>query len=287
MVVDLVVFSDKIYDIVPQPCHIETVASGFEKTEGPVWVADEQVFFFTDFSAEKIYQWHDGDGLRVFREKSNRAVGMALDKKGCLIACEGITRRVTRTEKNGDITPVATHYKGKRLNSPNDVVVKSDGGIYFTDPRSRYLTDEQELDFNGVFKVDPTDGQVHLLTSEFQWPNGLCFSPDEMRLYINDSSRQHIKVFEVLDDGTVGQGRLFCELDKAYGKGAPDGMKVDAEGRVYVTGPGGVWVIDVTGEPLGIIKIPEGVLNIGFAGSTLYLTAQSKVLRIGLQVSGI
>lgn len=287
MVIDLTVFSKKIHDIVPLQCEVETVASGFEKTEGPVWLSGDQSLLFTDFPAVKIYKWHSEKGVSVFRKQSNRAVGLALDSDGRLVACEGITRRITRTEKSGDITTIASHYDGKRLNSPNDVVVKSDGGVYFTDPRSRFLTDEQELDFNGVFKIDPANGNVDLLTSEFQWPNGLCFSPDETLLYINDTSHQHIKVYDVLGDGTINNGRIFCELDKAHGKGAPDGMKVDTEGHVYVTGPGGVWIIADSGEPLGIIKTPESVLNIGFAGSTLYLMAQSKVLRVALNISGI
>ncbi len=284
---DLIEFSNKIHDIVPPQSHVETIATGFQKTEGPVWISESQSLLFTDFPAFKIYKWHPENGLSVFKEQSNRAVGLALDTKGHLIACESITRSITRTEKNNETTTLASHYNGKRLNSPNDVVVKSNGSIYFTDPRSRFLTDTQELDFNGVFKVDPANGNVHLLTPEFQWPNGLCFSPDESLLYVNDSSRQHIKVFDVLKDGTLKNSRTFAELDTAFGKGAPDGMKVDTQGNLYVTGPGGVWILNPTGDPLGIIKIPEGVLNIGFAGSTLYLTAQTTVRRIELTIPGI
>lgn len=288
--IDIIEFSDKLQAILSPESQIETVASGFQKTEGPVWCLQTQSLLFTDFPAFKIYQWHSENGLSIFRKQSNRAVGLALDLEGRLIACESVTRSITRTEKNHEITTIASHYEHKRLNSPNDVVVKSDGSIYFTDPRSRFLTDTQELDFNGVFKVHPADGDVHLLTREFQWPNGLCFSPDESLLYVNDSSRQHIKVFDVLDDGTLKNSRTFAELDAAYGKGAPDGMKVDKQGHLYVTGPGGVWVFDPTGDRLGIIKIPEGVLNIGFGGAkghTLYLTANGTVYRIDLLLPGI
>lgn len=278
--VELVVFSKKIHDLVPPKSLVETVASGFQKTEGPVWEKTSQSLLFTDFPSFKIHRWHPEAGISVFRAQSNRAVGLALDNEERLIACESVTRSITRTEKNQTITTIASHCQGKRLNSPNDVVVKSDGTIYFTDPRSNFLTDTQELDFNGVFKIHPENGTVHLLTSEFQWPNGLCFSPDETLLYVNDSRRQHIKVFDVQHDGTLTNSRIFAELDTTLGKGAPDGMKTDNHGHVYVTGPGGVWIFDAKGEKLGIVKMPESVLNLAFGGShgnTLFLTAQSKV----------
>lgn len=283
MLIEMEVFSDEIYGVVGTESRLETVASGFEKTEGPVWLVDSGTLLFTDFPAQKIYRWHPEDGVSVFRDESNRAVGLALDPNAKLVACEGITRRVTRTEADGKIVTVASHYQGKRLNSPNDVAVKSDGLICFTDPRSRHLTDEQELDYNGVFSVDPATGEVRLLTADFEWPNGLCFSQDDSLLYVNDSRRQHIQVFELSIDDGVGEGRMFAELDRDYGPGSPDGMKTDAKGRVYVTGPGGVWIFGADGERLGILRIPEGVLNLGFGGADgneLFLTAQTTVYRV-------
>jgi sugar lactone lactonase YvrE len=287
MPVTLTEFSPKLRDIIPPRSQLETVASGFQKTEGPVWFAASQALLFTDFGAFKIFQWHAENGLSVFRENSNRAVGLARDADQRLIAAESMTRSVTRTEKNNAITTLASHWEGKRLNSPNDVVVHSTGDIFFTDPRSRFLTDTREIEFNGVYRVDPANGSVHLLTDTFQWPNGLCFSPDETRLYINDSSRQQITVFDMTDAGALKNGRVFCELEPRFGKGAPDGMKVDVLGHLYVTGPGGVWIFDANGERLGILQTPKGVLNLGFAETTLFLTAQSTLFRIALVIPGI
>ena len=287
--IEFIVFSKKIHDLVPAQSIVETIASGFQKTEGPVWETSSQSLLFTDFPSFKIYRWHRETGLHTFREQSNRAVGLALDSEERLIACESITRSITRTEKDQTITPIAIHYEGKKLNSPNDVVVKSDGTIYFTDPRSTFLTDTQELDFNGVYKIHPQTGIVDLLTREFHWPNGLCFSPDETRLYINDSRRQHIKVFDVQKNGTLTNGRIFAQLDAAFGKGAPDGMKTDTQGHLYVTGPGGIWLFSPEGDRIGIIKMPEGVLNLAFggpAGKTLFLTAQSKLCQIECSIAG-
>ena len=279
---EMEVFSDRLYEVVDPDAELETSGEGFEKTEGPVWIKDEAALLFTDFGAEKIHRWHPKDGLSVYREESRRAVGMALDPDGRLVACEGVPRRVSRTEIDGEVVTVASHYQGRRLNSPNDVAVRSDGLICFTDPRSKYLTDEQELDYNGVFSVDAS-GEVRLLMDDFVWPNGLCFSPDERQLYVNDSRQQLIKVYEMAADGGVGEGTVYAELDPAFGKGSPDGMKTDSEGRVYVTGPGGVWILDAEGERLGILRTPIGVLNLGFGGEggdDLFLTAQTTLFRV-------
>ena len=189
---------------------------------------------------------------------------------------------------------IASHYEGKRLNSPNDVVVKSDGGIYFTDPPYGLTTEfgtlgERELDLQGVYRLNPDGNSLTLLVDDFDCPNGLCFSPDESVLYINDSSeRMHVRAFDVQPDGAVANGRVFAEI---VGEGGvTDGMKVDQKGNVYVTGPGGVWIFDVSGKHLGGIKTPEGATNLGWGESdwkTLYIVAKTSLYRIRCQIAGV
>lgn len=276
-----------IQDIMDDGAKIEKIAGDFKFTEGPVW--DKKGFLlFSDIPADTIYKWAPEGKPEVFRKPSGHANGNTFDKQGRLISCEH-DRRVTRREKDGKITILAERYNGKRLNSPNDVVVKSDGSIYFTDPPYGLSSkDQEELGFYGVYRL-AADGTVTLLDKDFDKPNGLTFSPDESRLYVNDTDRGHIRVFDMQPDGTVANGRVFAELKMPGKAGAPDGMKVDVKGNVYCTGPEGVWIFTPAGKLLGKIIPAEVPANIGWGdkeNKTLYMTAQTGLYRIRLKIAG-
>jgi sugar lactone lactonase YvrE len=266
---------------------VTKIAGGFEFTEGPVW-HPEGFLLFSDIPANTIYKWTPNPAIEVFRRPSGNANGNTLDLQGRLITAEHLYRRVSRTEKNGTITILASEYQGKKLNSPNDLVVKSDGSIYFTDPPYGIKPKEAELSFSGVYRLTP-DGSLTLLVDDFMRPNGIAFSPDETKLYVNDSQEGHIRVFDVLPDGTITNGRLFAEQKDPSQKGVPDGMKVDREGNVYSTGPGGVWVFSPSGTLLGIIAVPEVPANLAWGDrdyQTLYITARHSVYAIPVKIGG-
>jgi sugar lactone lactonase YvrE len=265
--------------------NVEKVAQGFQFTEGPVWTP-WNTLLFSDIPANRIYELASSKKVKIYREPSGNANGLTFDHQGRLIACEHSNRRVSRTEKDGSVTVLADRYQGKRLNSPNDVVVKSDGSIYFTDPTYGIKKEEQELGFQGVYRISP-QGKLELLVSDFKMPNGLCFSPDEKRLYVADSSElAHIRVFDVTSDGKLVNGRVFA---KTSGPGGPDGMKVDMKGNLYVAGPGGVWIFDTNGVHTDIIKTPEVPANLAWGdedGRTLYITARTSIYKVRLDVGG-
>lgn len=268
----------------------ERIATNLQFTEGPVWHPDGYLLF-SDIPANRIYRWEPGKGLTVFREPSGNSNGLTLDREGRLIACEHGNRRVSRTEADGRVVSLAERYQGKRLNSPNDVVVRSDGSIYFTDPPYGVQPEQRELDFQGVYRLSP-DGTLTLLVGDFERPNGLCFSPDEKVLYIADTARRHVRAFEVLPDGSLGKGRIFADVSTAPPSlvGGPDGMKVDEEGNLYVTNTDGVWVISPEGKHLGTIAIPERPANCAFGDAdrrSLYITARTSVYRVRVKVPGI
>ena len=238
-------------------------------------------------------KWTPESGITNFRVPSGKSNGLTYDKQGRLVTCEHANRRVSRTAADGTVVTIASHYEGKRLNSPNDVVVKSDGSIYFSDPPYGLTADygiegEQDLDFQGVYRLSPDGQTLTLLIDDFDRPNGLCFSPDESILYIDDTERMHVRAFDVQSDGTIANGRVFAEEE---GEGAaPDGMKIDVHGNVYLTGPGGIWVFDPSGEHLGIIQTPERSANLGWGGddwSTLFITASTSIYRVQCKVAGI
>ncbi|MDH7602410.1 MAG: SMP-30/gluconolactonase/LRE family protein [Armatimonadota bacterium] len=264
---------------------VEKVVGNLQFTEGPVWTP-WNTLLFSDIPANRIYELVNGSRLKVYREPSGNSNGLTFDKQGRLIACEHSNRRVTRTEKDGSVVVLADRYQGKRLNSPNDVVVKSDGSVYFTDPTYGIKKEQQELGFQGVYRIRP-DGQLELLVGDFKMPNGLCFSPDEKLLYVADSSElAHIRVFDVTSEGKLINGRVFA---KTSGPGGPDGMKVDVKGNLYVAGPGGVWVFDTTGKLIDLIKTPEVPANLAWGdedGKTLYITARTSVYKVRLDVGG-
>ena len=281
-------------EIVPEGKKVEKLATGFIFTEGPVWDAANECLFFSDMPGDKMRKWTEDKGIEVFREPCGKSNGLTFDKQGRLVACEHANRRVSRTEKDGTIVSIADRYEGKLLNSPNDVVVKSDGSIYFSDPPYGLTAEfgvlgEQELPFQGVYRLSPDGKDLALVVDDFEKPNGLAFSPDESLLYIDDTDRSHIRVFDVNPDGTVSNSRVFVEV-KGEGEGGVDGMKVDSEGNIYVTGPGGIWIFDSSGNKLGRIDVPEVVANMAWGDEdwkTLYITASTSLYKIRLGVEGI
>jgi gluconolactonase len=283
-------------EIVPEDMQFEKLATGFQFIEGPIWIQTEGCLVFSDIYGDQMHRWSPESGLTSFRNPSSKANGNALDAQGRIITCEHIDRRVSRTEADGSLTCLASHYEGKKLNSPNDVIVKSDGTIYFSDPPSGIQSDKagqirpQELPFCGLFKVNPDGTGLSLLADDFTKPNGLAFSPDESLLYINDTTEKLIRVFDVDEDGRLSGGRLFATL-KGDKPGVPDGMKVDSEGNVYCSGPGpGIWIFDPAGEHLGTILPPEKAANFAWGDSdwkSFYLCASSSLYRIRLNVAGV
>ena len=267
---------------------VEKVAGGFNFTEGPVWSKDGYLIF-SDIPASIIRRVDIDGKVTVLNDKSGHSNGLTFDLDGRLIACEHGNRRVTRVEMDGSITVLADKYDGRRLNSPNDVVVKSDGSIYFTDPPYGVRPENRDLDFQGVYRIG-TDGKITLLTKKMKAPNGLAFSPDESILYIADSSeRLHVEAFDVAPDGTLKNGRVFANL-KTGMEGPPDGMKVDEKGNLWCTGPGGVWVFSKDGVHLGTVKFPQITANCAWGdedGKTLYAAASTSIYRIRTNVKGI
>lgn len=270
---------------------IERVASGFAFTEGPVWIAEEQCLLFSDVPANKIMKLSRGDRIEVFRHPSGNSNGLTRDRESRLVVCEQGNRRVTRTENDGSITVVADIFRGKKLNSPNDVVVKSDGGIYFTDPHYGIEPCQREQPVQGVYFLPPDGNELKLVAEDFEMPNGLVFSPDEKELYVDDSSlgRRHVRVFQVECDGTLSGGHLFHDMSIRQ-PGNPDGMKVDTCGNIYCAGAGGVWVFDPEGCHLGTIKTPEIPSNCAWGDEdlqSLYITARTSVYRVRVNIPGV
>lgn len=293
--------------IVPKGAEIEVLASGFEWAEGPVWVKQDGAVLFSDIPRNRVNRWKQGEGLSTYLEPAGftgpgaygnerGSNGLTLDRQGNLISCEHGDRRVSRLTPGGGKRTIADNYEGKRFNSPNDVAVHSSGAIYFTDPPyglpKGFDDERRELDFCGVYRVTP-DGTVTLLCDTMTRPNGICFSPDEKRLYVAQSDPQAPiwKVFNVLADGTLDAGRIFFDGTKLFAarkKGLPDGLKVDVQGNVFATGPGGVLVIAADGTHLGSILTGQATANCGFGddGKTLYMTADSHLCRIKLSTTG-
>jgi gluconolactonase len=285
--------SPKLLDLIDADAQLEQLGTGCEFTEGPVWHAEGKFLLFSDIPANKMKKWTAEEGITNFRVPSGKSNGLTYDKQGRLVTAEHANRRVSRTEADGTVVTIASHYEDKRLNSPNDVIVKSDGSIYFSDPPYGLTADygvegEQDLDFQGVYRLSPDGQTLTLLVDDFDRPNGLCFSPDESILYINDTERMHIRVFDVQSDGTIANGRIFAEEEGE--DGVPDGMKIDVHGNVYLAGPGGIWIFDPSGEHLGVLQTPERAANLGWGGddwSTLFITASTSLYSIQCKVSGI
>jgi gluconolactonase len=276
---------------------IQDLADGFGgplgPAEGPVWWKESGYLVFSDIHNNKRLKYEPDKGVSLVLEPTNRANGLTRDLQGRLLACEHDSRRVTRQEKDGSITVVANSFQGRQLNRPNDVVVKSDGSIYFTDPWTSPNAPQQwDLTFSGVYRITPDLGTMSLLIDNFVLPNGLAFSRDEKVLYINDSRRGHIRAFDLLPNGTLAKhtDRVFVEL-RGDEPGVPDGMKVDVEGNVYCGGAGGIWIMDPTGKKLGrVVHGAPATTNIAFGGDdwkTLYFTSRNHLGSIKVKIPGI
>ena len=283
--------------IVASDQEIEELGSGYGgangPAEGPVWWKDGGYLLFSDIHNDRRMKWAEGQGATTFSEPTNQANGLTRDLQGRLLACEHASRRVTRMDPDGSITVVSNSYQGRQLNRPNDVVVKSDGCIYFTDPWTSQAPAQQwDLGFSGVYRVTPDLGTITLLLDDCVVPNGLAFSPDESVLYINDTRRGHIRAFDMLPNGTLAKAtdRVFCDL-RGDRDGVPDGMKVDVEDNVYCGGSGGIWVIDRSGKHLGIIAHGQpATTNLAFGGDdwqTLFFTSRNTVGRVQLKIAGV
>ena len=287
--------------LVPANARIEKLSGGFAFTEGPVWHRRFGHLMFSDLRSNAIHIWDDAEGLSTFMQpvfegesetSSVGSNGLNIDSQGRLILMEHGNRRVSRME-NGNTVVLADNYQGKRLNSPNDSAYRSDGWLYFTDPPYGLagLEDDpaRELDFNGIYRLSP-DGELELLESGQTRPNGIAFSPDERTLYVanSDAENKVWMAYAVRDDGTLGTGRVFFDVNDQNETGAADGLKVDVDGNLFATGPGGVWIFDANGKHLGTIKPDEVPANVAWGddGSTLYMTARTGLYRIRLSTSG-
>lgn len=291
--------------IVPAGAKIEKLSGGFTFTEGPIWI-HEGYLLFSDVPMNVIHKWTPDGKVSDFRKPSGYdgtdapagafigSNGLTLDKQGRLTICEHGNGRVTRLEKDGKLTALAAKYEGKRLNSPNDLVYKSDGALYFTDPPYGFPKQDddpkKELRFNGIYRL--AGGKLQLLSKELTRPNGLAFSPDEKYFYVanSDASRKVWMRFEVKPDGSIANGRVFFDVTKQTAEGLPDGMKIDKNGNLYCAGPGGIWIFSPDGKHLGTIQPPETPANCAWGdkdGKTLYITARKGLYRIRLTAEGI
>lgn len=277
---------------------VKQLATGFDWVEGPVWFGDADCLLFSDIPNNRIVRWNEETGVSTFRTPSNYANGHTRDREGRLISCEHGARRVTRTELDGSITVIADSFEGKRLNSPNDVIVKSDGTIWFSDPHYGIMTNyegfkaEQELTTT-VYRVDPTSGAMEAMLTDFAGPNGLAFSPDETKLYVSDTgamfdenAERHIRVFDVGADGSLSGGDVFHVINP----GASDGFRVDTDGNIWSSAADGVHCINPAGVLTGKILVPELVSNVCFGGRAkhrLFMTATTSIYSVILNREGV
>lgn len=294
--------SQELDGIVPTNAIIEKIAGGFSFTEGPLWRADGHLWF-SDVTANVLRSITPGGEVKVLLEKAGGESaapagsfigpnGMVATVEGLVLLCQHANRRIVQIDRDMKQTVLIDKFEGKRLNSPNDLVYKSDGSLYFTDPPYGLLKQDddpaKELKFNGVFRYK--DGKLTVLVKDLARPNGIALSPDEKVLYVSNSEeKQKIWMrYSLADDGTVSNGRIFASAMISEEPGVPDGMKVDSQGNVYGAGPGGVWVFSPAGIHLGIIKTPETPSNVGWGddGKSLYITATTSIYRVKLSVSG-
>jgi gluconolactonase len=274
-------------------CRLEKLHTGTRWAEGPCYFADTGVLIWSDIPNNRMLRYVEGLGVDVFRNPSNCSNGNTRDRQGRLISCEHQTRRVTRTEWDGSITVLAERYQGKRLNSPNDVVVKSDGSIWFTDPPYGIMSDYEgdkslsELDHNYVFRLDPASNALSVVASDFDKPNGIAFSPDESQLFVADSGQpRHMRVFDVIDGKRLSGGKVFAECDA----GIFDGFRFDTEGNLWTSTKAGVSCYAPGGELLGKIRVPEAVANLTFGGpkrNRLFITATTSLYSVFVNAKGV
>ena len=279
--------------VVGKTVAFERLATGFIFTEGPLWHRRDKYLLFSDMPGDHLRRWSAKDGVTTFRKPCNKSNGLAWDLEGRLIVCEHASSHLTRTEANGSSTVLASHHQDKELNSPNDVIVRSDGAIYFSDPtygRKPHfgVPRDPQLAFRGVYRVGPDAKSPTLLADDFGQPNGLCFSLDEKVLFVNDTDKQHIRAFDVKSDGTIANSRIWARTT-GEGAGAPDGMKVDSTGNVYCAGPGGIHVFAPDAVCLGVIRVPEYVANFCWGDDdlrSLFIAASTSIYRIRVAVPG-
>jgi gluconolactonase len=280
------------------------LTTGWGRTEGPVW-HPQGYLTFVDLEGSRLLRWDTDGRVSVVRQNTGEGNGCTLDRRGHLIMCEGADHRcITRLEPDGSVTTLAEMWQGKRFNKPNDVICRSDGTIYFTDPELRLPREQREIGFSGVFRIDP-QGEVHLATDECEYPNGLALSPDESVLYVAISRldercfeeeqqgvvchHRKIRVFDVAPDGSLSNNRVFCDMSSTE-PGVPDGMKVDSQGRVFCVGSSGFWVIEPSGEVVGVVRTTEVTRNLAFGGPdfrTLYMTPGSSLWKMEVKTPGI
>jgi gluconolactonase len=279
--------SPRFAELIASDARLETVATGFGFTEGPVW--DPAGFVYvSDEEINKIFRVY-GDGHREEVISLGDPDGNTYDLQHHLIDCASVLRAIVRIETDGHYKVLADRYQGQRFNSPNDVVIGPDGAIYFTDPTLDLVKGEkQEIPFQGVYRLDGK-GEVRLLTKELTQPNGLAFSPDGKKFYVDDSEQRNIRVYDFHPDGTIGNGRIFGSESGPQHSGVPDGMKLDTNGNLYVTGPEGIWVWDPEGHHIGTIVMPEQPANLAWGDSdygTLYITATKSVYKLRTKAHG-
>ncbi|MCK0120688.1 SMP-30/gluconolactonase/LRE family protein [Loktanella sp. F6476L] len=282
-------------DLFPDGAGLQEIATGFGFTEGPIWHPHDKWLMFSDIQESKQYIWREGAGHSIFRQPSNQANGNFFDRDGQVLTCEHAASQVTIHDHSGKrVRPIATHYEGRALNSPNDVICDSLGRIWFTDPaygRTRAdlgIIRDQELAFQGVYRLDP-DGSLHLVARDFDQPNGLCLSQDETRLFINDSPRGHIRVFDVAADGALSGGEIWANV-VGDGPWVPDGMKTTTQDHILCNGPSGVHVFTADAQCLGVILMPQKSTNFCFGGAdmtSLFITASASVYRIETRMTGL
>ena len=276
---------------------IRQLATGFGgdigPAEGPVWISDGRYLLFNDIqTARRMKYTPGGSGASVAMEKTNEANGMTRDLQGRLVSAEHLTRRVTRYEPDGSLTVIANSFQGKRLLRPNDVIVKSDGSIYFTDPGGNAAPEQWDVTISGVYRVSPDLGSISLIIDDMVRPNGLAFSPDESILYVADSRRRHVRAYDVQPNGTIFKdtSRLFVDLNGAE-PGVPDGIKVDTAGNMFSGGTGGLFIIDPKGKKLGrIVHGQPATTNVAFGGDdwkTLFFTTRSTLFSVGVKIAGV
>lgn len=291
-------YDKRFYDLTVPIAEVEELFDGCRWAEGPVWFNEHSSLVWSDIPNQRLLRWIEGEGVSVFRSGSNFANGNTRDRQGRLVSCEHGGRRVTRTEADGTITTIADSYNGKPLNSPNDVVVKSDGTIWFSDPNYGIMSDYEgykaDMEQAGcfVFCINPDTGDIKIVADDFVKPNGLAFSADEQTLYIADSGRSHdpdgphhIRAFDVGDDNSLSNGRVFCEVDP----GVPDGFRVDVHENVWTSCGDGVICFAPDGAKLGKIKVPQMVANITFGGpkrNRLFITATKSLYAVYLATTG-
>jgi gluconolactonase len=297
----------RIDKIIPKDAVVEKLADGFQWVEGPVWIRAGHFLLFSDIPQNSIFQWKEGEGVKLYMKPSGYtgskprggepgSNALILNPEGRLVLCEHGDRRVSRVEKDGTKTTLVDRYEGKRLNSPNDGVYKSNGDLYFTDPpyglEKNWDDPARELDFCGVYRL-AKDGSLTLLTKDLSRPNGIAFSPDEKTLYVavSDPKNPVWMAYDVKEDGTLGAGRVFYDSTawvKERKKGLPDGMKVDQAGNLFATGPGGLHIFTPDGTLLGTLAtgVATSNCNWGEDGSTLFITADKQICRIRLTTKG-